>query len=135
MSARLSLDQAAAELGKTPRWLREWLRAHPADKFGEPYYMPAGRDKLFHPSDVDRIDSALREELKCRLVSGRRVRVKRRTTKSEDPTSASQWKRLAELTNEPSLLKNCEKSKSASSNTASTPPQPRLRLIQSNQPS
>lgn len=35
---RLTLPEAAAELGQTPRWLAEWLRGHPADKAGEPYY-------------------------------------------------------------------------------------------------
>jgi hypothetical protein len=135
MSVRLSLDEAAAELRKTPRWLREWVRAHPRDKSGEAYYTPVGRDKLFHPSDIVRIELALREEVACRSVSDRRVPAKRRTTKSEDPTLASQLKRAAELTGDRSLLNSCERSKSASSSTASTPHQPRLRLIQTNQPS
>ena len=135
MSARMTVDEAAADLRKTPRWLREWLRAHPADKSGEPYYTPAGRDKLFHPSDIARIELALREEVKCRSASGRRVRVKPRITKSGDPTLASALKLAAELTNDPSLLNSSGRSKRASSSTDNTRRLKHLRLIQGSQPS
>lgn len=135
MTIRLSLQEAAAELRKSPRWLLEWLRARPRDKSGEAYYTPVGRDKLFHPADIARIEQALREEVACHSASDRRVKAKPRTSKSVDPTWASQLKRAAELTGDRSLLNNCEKSNSASNSTASTPRQPRLRLIQTNQPS
>lgn len=129
MSARLTLHEAAAELRKRPRWLREWLRTHPRDKSGEAYFTPAGRDKLFHPADLVRIEVALREEVKCPSVSGRRVPVKRRTMKSAEPTLDAELRLAAELTNDPSLVTSCERSKSASSSTGNIP-RPKLRLIQ-----
>ena len=61
------LTRAAGFMG----WLRQWLRDHPADKSGEAYYTPVGRVKIFHPADIDRIEAALRGEVKCRSVSGR----------------------------------------------------------------
>jgi hypothetical protein len=60
-AAPLTLVQAAAELGGKPRWLKGWLRKHPADKAGEPYYTPVGRDKVFHPADIARIEQAIDE--------------------------------------------------------------------------
>ncbi len=135
MTTRLSIEEAAAELHKTPRWLREWVRAHPRDKSGEPYYTPVGRDKLFHPSDIARIEVALREEVKCPLVSGRRVPAKRRILKSGGPTLESGLRQAAELTGDRSLLNSCERSKSASSSTDSTPRPQHLRLIPTSQPS
>lgn len=132
--ARLTLQEAAAELRKTSRWLAGWLRQHPADKAGEPYFTPAGRDKLFHPNDISRIELALREELKCRSVSGRRAKARRPILKSEAPISESAWKSAAELTNDPSLATSYGRSKSASSNTANTQPR-KLSLIQGGRPS
>ena len=131
MMNRLTLTEAAAELRKTPRWLRDWVRAHPRDKSGLPYYTPAGRDKLFHPNDIARIEQALREDVTCLSGSGRRVKAKRRISKSAEPTLDAAWRSAAELTNDPSLLPNCERSNSASSSTDATP-RPKLRLIQSN---
>lgn len=135
MATRLTLNEAAAELRKTPRWLREWVRSHPRDKSGEPYYTPTGRDKLFHPADIARIEQTLREEVSCRSASDRRAPKKRRTSKFADPTLASQLKLAAELTGDRSLLSNCEKSKSASNNMDATPRPQHLRLIRGNQPS
>jgi hypothetical protein len=134
MTPALTLAQAADLLHKSPRWLREWVRAHPADKAGEPFYTPVGRDKLFHPSDLNRIEQALREGMKCHSSSGRRAPAKRRTLKSEENTSESAWKLAAELTNDPSLLPSCGKSKNASNSTDATPPQ-KLSLIQGGRPS
>lgn len=134
MTTRLTLPEAAAELRKTPRWLREWVRAHPRDKSGAAYYTPAGRDKLFHPNDIARIELALREEVSCPSGSGRRVKVKRQTSKSEEPTSVSAWKSAAELTNDPSLLPKFDASRNASSSTDATRHQ-KLSLIQGGRPS
>jgi hypothetical protein len=36
-----TLEEAAVRLRKTKRWLMEWLRSHPADQDGEPYYTPS----------------------------------------------------------------------------------------------
>ena len=76
----LTLKQVADHFHKKPRWLQEWLRAHPGDKDGL-FYTPVGRDKIFHPNDVARIECAFRESKQCRSSSDRRARVKRRTMK------------------------------------------------------
>ena len=133
-AARLTLEEAAEELRTKPRWLREWLRAHPADKNGEPFYTPVGRDKVFHQTDIARIEGVLREELKCRSNSGRRAKAGRRTTKSGGPTSDATWKLAAELTNDPSLSSNSGQSKSASRSTGNIR-RPNLRLVPGSQPS
>jgi hypothetical protein len=132
MSRALTLEEAAAELRTTKRWLMEWLRGHPRDKGGEPYYTPVGRDKIFDQVDIARIKMALREELRCPSSSDRRAPVKRRTSKSEAPTDTSMWKLAAELTNDPTLLKNSSAYKTPSTNTDSTP-RPHLRLVQEGQ--
>jgi len=127
--SRLTLPEAAAALRTSKRWLLEWLRKHPADKAGEPYFTPVGRDKLFHQTDIARIEFALREGVKCRSVSGRRAPAKRRTLKSEERTSESEWKLAAELLNDPSLASSSSGSKNASRSTGNTP-RPSLSLIQ-----
>jgi hypothetical protein len=105
---RYTLEEAAKELRTTRRWLNDWLRAHPVDDQGIPFYTPVGRDKILLPSDITRIEAALRGKL-CRSVSGRRGPAKRRTTKSEAPTSDAEWKRVAELLNDPSLIPSSKK--------------------------
>ena len=129
MPTRLTLPEAAAELRKSARWLREWLQSHPRDKSGAPYYTPAGRDRLFHPSDIARIELALREEVTCRSGSGRPVKARRRTSKSAAAISASAWNALAELTGVPSLASESATSKNASNSTDATRPR-KLSLIQ-----
>ena len=115
-----TLEEAAVRLRTSKRWLMEWLRSHPADERGEPYYTPVGRDKILHQSDIARIELALREGVKCHSRSDRRAKVGRRITKSVGHTSESAWKLAAELTNDPSLLSNNERLKSVSSSTANT---------------
>ena len=111
---RYTLEEAAKELrAPSARWLNEWLLAHPVDARGEAFYTPVGRDKVLTQSDITRIEAALREELQCRSSSGRRVRVKRRTTKSVAPISDAELRLAAELTNDPSLLTAFGPSKSA----------------------
>lgn len=135
MSRRaLTLDEAAAELRKSARWLLEWLRKHPRDNDGEPYFTPVGRDKIFHQADIARIERALRESIQCHSRSGRRVQAKRPISKSADRTSESEWRSAAELTNDPSLVPNCGASKSVSKPTDNTR-RPKLSLIQGSQPS
>jgi hypothetical protein len=116
----LTVEEAAAELRKSKRWLLEWLRAHPRDAQGEPYYTPVGRDKILHQNDIARIECALREGIKCRSNSGRRGKVKRQILKSEGATSESMWKLAAELTNDPSLATRSERLKSVSKSTINT---------------
>jgi hypothetical protein len=135
MTQALTIDETAAALRTTRRWLLEWLRKHPADKQGLAYFTPVGRDKIFHPVDIQRIELALREGVQCRSVSGRRAPAKRPTTKSAARTSDSEWRLAAELTNDPSLAQGCARSKSASSGTDNTRPRPRLSLVPGSQPS
>jgi hypothetical protein len=61
-----TLAEVAKRLRKSPRWLREWLRCHPADQDGEPFYTPLGRTKTFDDTDVAPIRAAAREEAKWR---------------------------------------------------------------------
>lgn len=134
MTKAFTVEEAAEALRKTPRWLRDWLRSNPADKSGEPYFTPVGRDKILHQADIARIEFALREGVKCRSVSGRRAPVKRRIMKSGERTSDSEWKLAAELLNDPSLLNSSNGSKNASKSTDNIP-RPKLSLIQGSQPS
>lgn len=134
MSLSLTLPEAAGRLHKSRRWLLEWLRKHPADKAGEPYFTPVGRDKIFHQADIARIEIALRGKIKCRSVSGRRVPVKRRTTKSAEPISDAELRLAAELLNDPSLLNSSSGLRNASRSTGNTL-HPSLKLIQGSQPS
>lgn len=69
MSRALTLDEAAAELRKTPRWLKEWLGKHPVDAAGVPFYLPMGRTKTFENADIARIRASIRENERCRLKS------------------------------------------------------------------
>lgn len=55
----LTMDEAAERLRKTPRWLGEWLREHPADRWGDGLYREAGRTKLFTEQDVERVREAI----------------------------------------------------------------------------
>ena len=59
MTARVyDMDQAAWRLHKSRRWLQDWLRDHPADQFGQPFYSPLGRTKTFDDADLVRIRAA-----------------------------------------------------------------------------
>jgi hypothetical protein len=60
MTSRFTIREAAAELRKSERWLRDWLKAHPQDVNGQPFFAKAGRTKLFTPADIDRIHEAMR---------------------------------------------------------------------------
>jgi hypothetical protein len=61
MSAPLAfnIDIAAERLGVKRRWLQDWLRSHPQDVYGVPFYRLAGKTKLFTQSDLHRILGAL----------------------------------------------------------------------------
>jgi len=47
------IAEAARELRKSERWLRDWLKQHPRDDKDEPFYRLAGRTKLFTDRDID----------------------------------------------------------------------------------
>jgi hypothetical protein len=42
MTRLMTLSEAASELRKSRRWLQEWLRKHPVDRHGMPFYSPLG---------------------------------------------------------------------------------------------
>jgi hypothetical protein len=128
-SRAFTLSEAAAALRKSKRWLLEWLRARPVDKYGDPFFTPVGRDKIFHQNDIDRVELTLREEAKCHSNSGRQGRARRPTSRSGARTSDAAWKLAAELTNDPSLSNNSSASKSASKSTVNIQ-RPNLSLIQ-----
>jgi len=55
----LTMDDTASRLHKSRRWLQDWLRNHPVDRNGEPFYTPLGRTKTFDERDIQRIRDAL----------------------------------------------------------------------------
>lgn len=81
------LPTVAATLGKSPRWLKEWLHAHPCGR-------KVGRTIVFTDADVQALMESFprKEGTKCRLNLSRRTsRGGGRTTGSEEPISVSQW--------------------------------------------
>jgi hypothetical protein len=132
MTKPLTPAEAAAALRKSKRWLLEWLRKHPADKLGEPYFTPVGRDKIFHQSDIARIEAALRGGIQCRSNSDRRAPARRRTMKSAEHTSESTWNAVADLLNDPSLKRSSKRSSDALRTTDNTQ-RPSLRLVPGSQ--
>jgi len=65
-----NIKDAAGRLGVSRRWLREFLREHPADKAGTPFYVPIGTRKRFTERDLERILEANRE-IEKELLSSR----------------------------------------------------------------
>ena len=61
MTDFLTIAEAAERLRKPSRWLRDWLRANPPPDGEPPYYLQAGRNRLFSPGDLVRIEGRLRE--------------------------------------------------------------------------
>jgi hypothetical protein len=86
MTLLYTLAEVAAKIHKSPRWLNAWLRQRPADQYGEPFYTPLGRTKIFDENDLARIRAAAREEERCRLSLSRPVRTRRRIGRSAAPT-------------------------------------------------
>jgi hypothetical protein len=85
----LTVREVAECLRMTPRRLMEWLRAHPHDHHGEPFYSPMGRTKTFDESDIARIRAAARDEERCRLGSSHRIAARGRSGRSTGRVSAS----------------------------------------------
>jgi hypothetical protein len=67
MARAFNLDEAAAQLRVSKRWLQYWLASHPVDETGTPFYVPMGRSKTFEEADIARIRAFIREEEKRRL--------------------------------------------------------------------
>ena len=70
-----SMDGAAERLGISRRTLQGWLKAHPVDGHGEPFYSPFGNRKTFDEGDLARIRAAARENERCRLGNSQTVEV------------------------------------------------------------
>jgi hypothetical protein len=60
---------AAQRIGVSRQWLREFLRQHPVDKVGIPFYVPVGSRKRFTERDLERILEANRESEREKLLS------------------------------------------------------------------
>ena len=89
MSLTFDIKDAAQRLGVSRRWLREFLREHPADKAGIPFYVPIGNRKRFTERDLERILDANRETEKELLSS--RTSVFRIST-FRDQATEEPWK-------------------------------------------
>ncbi len=68
MTRALTLPEAAAELRKTPRWLKDWLAKNPVDETGLPFYVPMGRTLTFDPADIKRIRANFGRDIKRESV-------------------------------------------------------------------
>jgi hypothetical protein len=96
----MTIREAAAELRKSERWLRDWLQGHPYDAHGRAFFALAGRTKLFTADDINRIDEAMRPVPRPNLlrpVRGRRT--------GQSAASPSLWAEAARLTGDPSLAR------------------------------
>src|SRR5215813_3982884 len=74
-AAVYNMEEAAERLHKSRRWLQDWLRFHPADSLGKPFYAQLGRTKVFTDESLSRLLAACMEDQRCRSSSSRRVRV------------------------------------------------------------
>lgn len=94
----LTIDEAAARLRKSRRWLRDWMACNRTDAAGEPYGYRLGRTWLFRESDLDRI-------LKSGAARGRRPRRARRPDARQIASAGSEadWALARELTGDPTL--------------------------------
>lgn len=70
MSLTHSIKDAAGRLGVSKRWLQQFLREHPADKDGVPFYVPFGNRKRLTERDLERILEMIRSAEKEKLLSG-----------------------------------------------------------------
>jgi hypothetical protein len=111
-----TIVEAARELRKSRRWLQDWLRDHPFDAHGRPFFSKNGRTKVFRETDIARIlDETMRAAAPCPSSSSTPAKARARTTRSAAPTSDSTYTRLAALTGDQSLLNSSRTSKDRSS--------------------
>lgn len=59
MSRARKLDEAAAELRKSKRWLQDWLAKNPVDERGRPFCSKLGRTRLFDDADISLLRKAI----------------------------------------------------------------------------
>ena len=64
-----NIKGAAERLGVSKWWLQKFLRQHPVDKAGVPFYVPIGNRKRFTELDLERILEMKRDAEKDRLLS------------------------------------------------------------------
>ena len=64
-----NIKGAAERLGVSKWWLQKFLRQHPVDKAGVPFYVPIGNRKRFTELDLERILEMKRNVEKDRLLS------------------------------------------------------------------
>jgi transposase len=64
-----TIKDAAERLGVSKRWLQKFLRKHPADKDGVPFYVPFGNRKRLTERDLERILEMNRNSEKEKLLS------------------------------------------------------------------
>jgi len=120
LSVCYTMKEAAERLHKKRRWLQDWLRDHPADAAGTPFYSPLGRTKTFDDGDIARIRAAAREEERCRLNLSRRGKAKARTGRFVAPISADMLTEALGLAGE-RLPAKCLNRSSDQSNVANFP--------------
>jgi hypothetical protein len=77
MALVYNMDGAAERLHKSRRWLQDWLRDHPADERGVPFYSPLGRTKTFTTMRSD----ALYCSPRCRQRAHRSVTADKQTSR------------------------------------------------------
>ena len=69
MSLTYNIKDAAGRLGVSKWWLQKFLRQHPVDRAGVPFYVPIGNRKRFTERDLERILEMNRNAEKDRLLS------------------------------------------------------------------
>ena len=69
MPLTYDIKDAAERLGVSRWWLQKFLRQHPVDKAGVPFYVPFGNRKRFTERDLERILEMNRNAEKDRLLS------------------------------------------------------------------
>jgi DNA-binding transcriptional MerR regulator len=89
MPLTYNIKDAADRLGVSRQWLRKFLRQHPADNAGTPFYVPIGNRKRFTDRDLERILEANRETER-ELLSSRTSVFRISTTR--DQAAEEPWK-------------------------------------------
>ncbi len=119
------LDRVAERMDVTRRWLLEWLRKHPCDQNGTPFYRSAGRIKLFTETDIARLEAALPrpEAPRCPSNSSRRAPAIRTGRSAAATSMSNDYIALRELLRSASPNRRS----GSSSGTSKVEPLPRKR--------
>lgn len=73
MPLTYTIKDAAERLGVSKRWLQKFLRKHPADNDGVPFYVPFGNRKKLTERDLERILEMNRNSEKEKLLSAHTI--------------------------------------------------------------